>query len=236
MRSRGLRPGYRNELWGWALPFDLEHGSGDSRSSVALPQEVRFFFFFRPLVAEVCIVLFVFLNISFFFLLRVPRACVWRVGWAATPNVFVQRMKERRYLKIRRAKWRAGALLVLKSWRINLAEATEVCVCGGGRFNRVEAMGSSDSLIRLRCHAWLLNLRRNKFDRLCLFSSNRSDLLLCPVSTCVEVAGVVVIVVAVVAVAVVANAASFASHNTARTLPAPSLCVTLSAPKTVSKS
>lgn len=36
------------------------------------------------------------------------------------------RMKERRYFKLRRAKWWAGMLLVVKGWRISLAEAAEV--------------------------------------------------------------------------------------------------------------
>lgn len=37
-----------------------------------------------------------------------------------------RRMKQRRYFKLRRAKWRAGVLLVLKGWRRKLSIATEV--------------------------------------------------------------------------------------------------------------
>lgn len=35
-------------------------------------------------------------------------------------------MKERRYFKLRRAKWRAGVLLVLKGWSRKLAVADKV--------------------------------------------------------------------------------------------------------------
>lgn len=36
------------------------------------------------------------------------------------------RVKERRYFKLRRSKWRAGLLLVIKAWKLSLAEADEV--------------------------------------------------------------------------------------------------------------
>lgn len=35
-------------------------------------------------------------------------------------------MKERRYFKLRRARWRAGVLLELQGWRRNLTVASEV--------------------------------------------------------------------------------------------------------------
>lgn len=40
--------------------------------------------------------------------------------------VACRRTKQSRYFKLRRAKWRAGVLLVLKGWRRKLAVATEV--------------------------------------------------------------------------------------------------------------
>lgn len=36
------------------------------------------------------------------------------------------RMKERRFFKLKRSKWRAGLLLVIKQWKLSLEEAKEV--------------------------------------------------------------------------------------------------------------
>ena len=53
------------------------------------------------------------------------------VTWYPPPPLFLyirvnDRMKERRYFQLRRAKWGAGVLLVIKRWKQSLAEAEEV--------------------------------------------------------------------------------------------------------------
>lgn len=49
-----------------------------------------------------------------------------------------KRLKERQYFKLRRAKWRAGVLLVMKGWRLALTGATEVRRGGRVRTDDVE--------------------------------------------------------------------------------------------------